>query len=93
MSDAKYAGHVPPREIPQPRPADWSMPIELMKLVTQWERRAKMQFECRDRTEDEAGKRVMAHGAMTNFNCAQQLREVLGAPLLPSSATPKEQEP
>lgn len=91
MIDFKYAANVPPGDMPRPRPADRNMTTELITLVTQWERRAKMQFQCSDGTEDEMGRRVMAHGALTNFNCAQQLREVLGVPLPPSSAIREEQ--
>jgi hypothetical protein len=88
MGKANYAGHVPPRAMPQPRPAGWDVHDELMKLVLQWENSARKQFECGDRTEDEMGRRLVEHGAMCYFNCAQAIRAALDEPLPPPLSSP-----
>lgn len=57
----------------------------LMSLVLEWEQNARSQLQCAERTKDPMGKRLVQHGAMCYFNCAQAVRRHLDAAVsLPS---------
>lgn len=49
----------------------------IQALIAEWERNARLQFECADRTVDQTGQRVMDHGAFIYFNCAQALKDAM----------------
>lgn len=53
----------------------------LMALVLEWEQSARSQLQCAERTKDPMGKRLVQHGGMCYFNCAQALRRHLDAAL------------
>jgi hypothetical protein len=59
----------------------------LMSLVLEWERSARSQLRCAERTDDPMGKRLVQHGGMCYFNCAQALRQHLHAALPQPSPT------
>lgn len=50
---------------------------DLEKLLAEWARRSRKEAECGERTEEEMGKRVMAHGATIYLNCYLELKAVL----------------
>ncbi len=50
---------------------------ELEVLLTKWERRARNKFLSAELEKDAMGKRLIEHGAMCYFNCAQELRAAL----------------
>jgi hypothetical protein len=52
---------------------------ELSQLVLEWEQIAKRKFYDAQREKDPMGRRLIEHGAMCYFNCAQELRGVLCA--------------
>jgi len=52
---------------------------QLMRLVLEWEQSARSQFQCGERTTDPMGKRLVEHGAVCYFNCAQALRTHLAS--------------
>jgi hypothetical protein len=72
---------VTPQPIPQPRRSDYDLCNDLLKLVSEWEISARRQFGCAERTEGAMEKKLVEHGAMCYFNCAQALRATLGEPL------------
>lgn len=49
----------------------------LVKMILSWEQSARSQFQCGERTADPMGKRLVEHGAVCYFNCAQELRRFL----------------
>lgn len=49
----------------------------LEALIAEWQRRAKRQFEDAAATDDQAGKRLLEHGATCYFNCAHELRALM----------------
>lgn len=55
--------------------------MTFIELAEIWENIARRKFHDADRTEDTIEKRGITHGAMCYFNCASELREVLGRPL------------
>lgn len=59
------------------------MPVEnraaLMALVLKWQQSASSQLQCAERTKDPMGKRLVQHGGMCYFNCAQALMAWLDA--------------
>lgn len=63
--------------------------IDLLLLAERWERSARNRFLAAEQEQDEFGKRLIEHGALTYFCCAQELRGVLGVPLPPPSTTQK----
>ena len=60
---------------------------KLEALFNTWEKRARNKFLSAEFEKDAMGRRLIEHGAMCYFNCAQELKEALAAPL------PLEQEP
>ena len=60
---------------------------KLEELFKTWEHRALNKFLSAELEKDAMGKRLIEHGAMCYFNCAQELREALAVPL------PQGQEP
>lgn len=50
----------------------------LMRLVLSWEQSARSQFACENRTADQMGARLVRHGGFCYYNCAAELRRVLG---------------
>jgi len=57
-------------------------------LITEWEGYASRAFVNAERESDPMGKRLIEHGAMCHFNCAQALKKAIQAsPLLQTSAT------
>jgi len=65
-----------------------------LRLVEKWEVTARNKFVSADNNKDDhsdspTGKRLIEHGAMCYYNCAQDLREVLSS-LLPSPSTTQE---
>lgn len=60
---------------------------KLEGLCSTWEQRARNKFRSAELEKDAMGRRLIEHGAMCYFNCAQELREALTAPW------PQEQEP
>lgn len=76
MPFGKRATHRPPRPREEISANDRA---ELMRLVLEWERSARSQFRCAERTTDPMGKRLVEHGAACYFNCAQALRRYLCA--------------
>jgi len=63
---------------------------KLMTLILSWEQKARRKFKSAELEKDPMGIRLIEHGAMTYYNCAYQLREILSCPLPDPSATPKE---
>lgn len=55
--------------------------LKLEALFVTWEKRARNKFRSAEREKDVMGKRLIEHGAMCYFNCAQELKEALAAPL------------
>ncbi len=53
----------------------------LLALAESWEQSARRKFQDAGQEESEFGQRFIEHGAMCYFNCAQALREALGAAL------------
>lgn len=51
---------------------------KLGRLARTWEERSRRKLECGAQAEDGMGRRMVEHGAMCYFNCAQELREALG---------------
>lgn len=51
----------------------------LMALVLEWEQSARSHLQCAERTKDPIGKRLVQHGGMCYFNCAQAIRRHLNA--------------
>jgi hypothetical protein len=58
---------------------------ELSQLVREWEQIAKRKFYDAQCEKDPMGRRLIEHGAMCYFNCAQDLREYLNASSLQPS--------
>jgi hypothetical protein len=61
--------------------------MKLIELAESWELSAKNRFLAAEQEKDEFGKRFIEYGAMCYFNCAQEIRAILSAPLLPISTT------
>ncbi|MGI4846838.1 MAG: hypothetical protein ACRYGK_01680 [Janthinobacterium lividum] len=51
--------------------------LDQVKLAEKWEQRARQLFACAAVTTDEMGKRLVEHGAMCYFNCAQDIRALV----------------
>lgn len=64
----------------------------LMGLVLDWEQSARSQLQCGERTDDPMGKRLVQHGGMCYFNCAQALRRHLDAAAPQPSPTQEERQ-
>lgn len=64
--------------MPECKPTHVDQVDRIEALIAEWERAARKQFECADRTVDPTGQRVMDHGAFIYFNCAQALKEAIG---------------
>jgi len=60
---------------------------DLLSLAETWERIARTRFETSAIKENEPSKMQIERSAMIYFNCAQELRAILSAPLLPISTT------
>lgn len=59
----------------------------LMALILEWEQSARSQLQCAERTKDPMGRRLVQHGGMCYFNCAQALRRHLDAAAFQPSPT------
>lgn len=62
---------------------------QLHSLAETWERRAIGKLKCGEKTADEMGRRLVDHGAMCYFNCAQELKAILAELSPPISPTSK----
>lgn len=51
-------------------------------LPAKWEGTARRKFIDAAREENEMGKKLIEHGAMCYFNCAQELKKALGPAVL-----------
>ncbi len=51
----------------------------LKDLIVEWERRARRAFYDAENERDPVGRKLIEHGAICHFNCANELREVLAA--------------
>jgi len=51
----------------------------LQQLANDWERIAASKFASADHEPDPMGKRLIEHGAICYWNCAQQLRKAIEA--------------
>ncbi len=60
----------------------------LNALCIEWERRARNKFRSAELEKDVMGKRLIEHGAMCYFNCAQELRKALAGLLPPPQELP-----
>jgi hypothetical protein len=63
---------------------------KLEDLAGQWESRARRALCDAEQEKDPMGKRLVEHGAMCYFNCAQEIKEVLISVSLRSSAIEEE---
>ena len=50
-------------------------------LCVEWERRARNKLRSAELEKDAMGRRLIEHGAMCYFNCAQELKTALEDPL------------
>jgi len=57
------------------------MKEELEKLVNDWEKWSRKKFKDAAHEEDPMGKRLIEHGAICYFNCAQDIKNLLTAKL------------
>jgi hypothetical protein len=64
--------------------------MNLIDLAVQWENLARRKWYDAEHEKDPMGKRLIEHGGMCYFNCAQQLREVLSSVSPRPSATQEE---
>lgn len=62
----------------------------LTALCLTWEQRARSKFRSAEHEEGAMGRRLIEHGAMCYFNCAQELRKALAAPSPPPQEVPSE---
>jgi len=53
------------------------MKNKLIALCFTWEKQAKKRFQLAESETDMQGKRLLEHGAMINYNHAQELRRAL----------------
>jgi len=61
-------------------------PLSAEALANRWEHLAKCQFASAKTQSDDFGRRFVEHGAMSYFNCAQELKALAqGTSLLPPS--------
>ncbi len=52
-----------------------ALAMQLQGLIDEWESYARRAFLNADRESDPMGKRLIEHGAMCYFNCAQALKK------------------
>ena len=56
-------------------------------LIEEWEGYARRAFLNAEHESDPMGKRLIEHGAMCDFNCAQALKKAIQTSLLPPPAS------
>ena len=64
----------------------------LSALVARWEQSARRAFWDAESEADPMGKRLIEHGAMCYFNCAQDLKEYQASLLLPPLSRQEENQ-
>ena len=64
----------------------------LMGLIEEWENRARRAFLNAEQEKDPMGKRLIEHGAICYFNCAQELKAVQALISVQPSATQEEHQ-
>ena len=64
----------------------------LQDLCDTWAQRARAKFASAELEKDEAGRRLIEHGAMCYANCALELRELLQAGNVPADLQLEEVE-
>ena len=53
------------------------MEHSFLDLIAEWEGYARRAFVNAERESDPMGKKLIEHGAMCYFNCAQELKKVI----------------
>lgn len=51
-----------------------ALDVAAAALIAEWEHRARRKFIDAEKERDPMGRRLIEHGAMCYFNCAQELR-------------------
>ena len=59
--------------------------LEFEALALQWEALARNKFASAENEADPMGRRLIEHGAMCYFNCAEELRAAIPTSSLPPS--------
>jgi len=65
---------------PPPRPPSYSNPIPrklLYALLQKWAHRIENKFRCAEQEKSDFGRRLIEHGAVNIFNCADDLSRLL----------------